>query len=94
MEKLYQDYRARGLRIAAVSLDDQAPASVIEFAKGLGVSFELLQDRSNLSLQQFQGIGLPYSILLDRHGRVQYVALGAEDWNAPESRARVEALLD
>ena len=93
MERLYQGYRARGFRIAAVSLDDQAPASVMEYAKELGVSFEILQDRSNLSLQQFQGIGLPYSVLLDREGRVRYVSLGAEDWNSAESRARVEALL-
>ncbi len=93
MERIYQEYRGRGFRIAAVSLDDGDAEPVLEFARELNLSFEILQDRSNLSLQTLQGMGLPFSILIDTRGRVQYVALGAEEWDAPEHRARIEALL-
>ena len=39
-------------------------------------------------------IGLPESFLLDRRGRIAFVALGAEAWDSPRNRARVERLLD
>ncbi len=93
MERIYQDYRDRGFRIAAVSLDDGDTEPVLAFARELELSFEILQDRSNLSLQVLQGMGLPFSVLIDTRGRVRFVALGAEEWDTAEHRARIEALL-
>lgn len=93
MEQAYQTYRDRGFRIAAVSLDEGDGASVRAFADELGLTFDILQDRSNLSQQVYQAIGVPHSVLVGRNGRVAWVALGAEDWHSPAYQTRIEALL-
>ena len=94
MQAAYHAYEARGFRVAAVSLDEGDAAPVRAFATELGLTFDLLQDRSNQSQEIFQAIGLPHSVLIGRDGRVKWVALGAEEWMSTENRARIEALLD
>lgn len=93
MEQAFARYQARGFRIAAVSLDEGDAGPVRAFAKELGLTFDLLQDRSNRSQEVFQAVGLPHSVLIGRDGRVKWIALGAEDWNAPDHRKRLEDLL-
>lgn len=93
MQAAYEAYQARGFRIAAVSLDEGDAAPVRAFATDLGLTFDLLQDRSNRSQELFQALGLPHSVLIGRDGRVKWVALGAEEWTSAENRARIEALL-
>ena len=94
MQAAYSTYAARGFRVAAVSLDEGDAAPLRTFATELGLTFDLLQDRSNRSQEIFQAIGLPHSVLIGRDGRVKWVALGAEEWMSAENRARIEALLD
>jgi cytochrome c biogenesis protein CcmG/thiol:disulfide interchange protein DsbE len=93
MQAAFEAYQARGFRIAAVSLDEGDAAPVRAFATELGLTFDLLQDRSNRSQEIFQAVGLPHSVLIGRDGRVKWVALGAEEWTSAENRARIEALL-
>lgn len=93
MERLYQAYRGRGFRIAAVSVDEGSAAAVTEFGKQLGLSFDLLHDQSGVMQQVYQTLGVPQSWLLDQNGRIAYVGIGGEMWDNAEHRARVEALL-
>ena len=93
MERLYQAYRDRGFRIAAVSVDEGDDAAVTAFGTELGLTFDLLHDQSGLMQQVYQTLGVPQSWLLDRQGRIVYVAIGGEDWDSADHRARVEALL-
>lgn len=93
MQAAYQAYQARGFRIAAISLDEGDAAPVRSFATTLGLTFDLLQDRSQRSQEVFRAVGLPHSVLVGRDGRVKWVALGAEEWTSPDNRARIEALL-
>jgi peroxiredoxin len=93
MQAAFEAYQARGFRIAAVSLDEGDAAPVRAFATELGLTFDVLQDRSNRSQEIFQAVGLPHSVLIGRDGRVKWVALGAEEWSSAENRARIEALL-
>lgn len=93
MEQAFVRYQARGFRIAAVSIDEGDAAAVRDFATELGLTFDLLQDRSNRSQEVFQAVGLPHSVLIGRDGRVKWIALGAEDWNTPDNRKRLEDLL-
>jgi cytochrome c-type biogenesis protein len=93
MERLWQEYRHRGFRIAAVSVDAGDAERVLAFAEELGLTFELLHDRSGLIQQEYRMIGVPQSFLLDRNGTIRFVALGEERWDSPEHRERIEALL-
>lgn len=93
LERLYQAYRGRGFRVAATSIDADGPEPVLEFAHRLGLSFDILHDRSGEIQQAYQTVGVPESFLIDKHGRITYVALGAEAWDSPENRQRIERLL-
>lgn len=93
IERLYQSYKARGFRVAAVSVDEGDDTPVKAFAKELGLHFDLLHDRSGNIQQLYQVVGVPQSWLLDRNGRIVYVGIGGEEWDTPEHRARIDALL-
>ncbi|HRP08542.1 MAG TPA: TlpA disulfide reductase family protein [Gemmatimonadales bacterium] len=94
MQEVYADYRDRGFRIAAVSVDAGSSDKVIEFGRELGLTFDLLHDASGGIQQTFRTIGVPQSFLLDRDGVVQWIELGEEDWRLPQHRERIERLLD
>ena len=94
MERLYQELAPRGFAIAAVSIDEGGPDDVRKFGQDLGLSFDLLQDRSGRVQQIYQTTGVPESFLLDRSGVIVKRIIGAHDWSSPANRALVERLLD
>jgi cytochrome c biogenesis protein CcmG/thiol:disulfide interchange protein DsbE len=94
MEKLYQSLAPRGFKIAAVSIDEAAPESVQKFTQELGLSFDILQDRSTKVQQVYQTTGVPESFLLNREGLIVKRVIGAHDWSSAVNRALIERLLD
>jgi peroxiredoxin len=93
MQKLYDGLSGKGLRIAAVSIDEADPTDVRNFAKDLGLTFDVLQDRSTAIQQAYQTTGVPESFLLDKDGVIVKRVIGAHDWNSSVNRALVEQLL-
>jgi cytochrome c biogenesis protein CcmG, thiol:disulfide interchange protein DsbE len=94
MEKVYQSLAPRGFRIAAVSIDEGSPEDVQAFARELGLSFDILQDRSTKVQQIYQTTGVPESFLLNRQGVIVKRVIGAQDWGSAVNRALIERLLD
>ncbi|HMH57317.1 MAG TPA: TlpA disulfide reductase family protein [Gemmatimonadales bacterium] len=94
MEKVYQSLAPRGFKIAAVSIDEGSPEDVQAFARELGLSFDILQDRSTKVQQIYQTTGVPESFLLNRDGVIVKRVIGAQDWGSPVNRALIERLLD
>lgn len=94
MEKLYQSLAPRGFRIAAVSIDEGSPESVQAFTQELGLSFDILQDRSTRVQEIYQTTGVPESFLLNREGLIVKRVIGAHDWGSAVNRALIERLLD
>jgi thiol-disulfide isomerase/thioredoxin len=94
MEKLYQSLAPRGFRIAAVSIDEGSPEAVQKFGQDLGLSFDILQDRSTKVQQVYQTTGVPESFLLNREGLIVKRVIGAHDWSSAVNRALIERLLD
>jgi cytochrome c biogenesis protein CcmG/thiol:disulfide interchange protein DsbE len=93
MQRLYESLGPRGLRIAAVSIDEGDPTDVRNFAQQLGLTFDILQDRSTAIQQSYQTTGVPESFLLDRSGTIVKRVIGAHDWNSEVNRSLVERLL-
>lgn len=94
MEKLYQALAPEGFRIAAVSIDEGSPEDVQAFTRELGLSFDILQDRSTRVQQIYQTTGVPESFLLNRDGIIVKRVIGAHDWSSAVNRTLIERLLD
>jgi cytochrome c biogenesis protein CcmG, thiol:disulfide interchange protein DsbE len=94
MEKLYQSLAPRGFKIAAISIDEAGPEVVEKFSQELGLSFDILQDRSTKVQQVYQTTGVPESFLLNREGLIVKRVIGAHDWSSAVNRALIERLLD
>lgn len=94
MEQVYDSLAPQGFAIAAVSIDEGGPEEVREFGTRLGLSFDLLQDRSGQVQQLYQTTGVPESFLLDRHGVIVKRIISAHDWNSEANRALIRRLLD
>lgn len=93
MEALYKDFGSRGLKIAAVSIDDGASTGVTAFAHELGLTFDILQDKSGAIQGLYQTTGVPESFLLDRQGRIVRRLIGSHDWNSAVNRDLIDRLL-
>jgi thiol-disulfide isomerase/thioredoxin len=93
LEHLYRRYGDRGFRIAAVSIDATDSAPVVAFIRQLGLSFDILHDRSGEIQAAYRTVGVPTSLLVDTRGRIAYIALGANDWDAPDNIQRIDHLL-
>jgi cytochrome c biogenesis protein CcmG/thiol:disulfide interchange protein DsbE len=94
MEQAYQSLAPYGFKIAAVSIDEGPPEDVRAFGRELGLSFDLLQDRSTKVVETYQTTGVPESFLLDRNGILVKRIIGPHDWNSPVNRALIQRLLD
>jgi cytochrome c biogenesis protein CcmG, thiol:disulfide interchange protein DsbE len=94
MERVYRALAPNGFRIAAISIDVGPPETVQAFGQDLGLSFDLLQDRSTRVQDIYQTTGVPESFLLNRDGVIVKRVIGAHDWDSPVNRALIERLLD
>lgn len=94
MQALYDSYKDRGFRIAAVSVDVLGSDDVLAFADDLDLTFDILQDRAGHINRQYQVTGYPESFLVDRHGVIVKKVIGPTDWNSSANRSLVESLLD
>ncbi len=93
MAKLHNDYAARGLIIAAVSIDEKAPAAVA-FWKKQSPPFVTLHDREQKLVQQVVVPTMPTSYLLDRTGQVRFVHEGFHgDATDKQIRHEIDLLL-
>jgi cytochrome c biogenesis protein CcmG/thiol:disulfide interchange protein DsbE len=93
MEKLYKALGERGFRILAVSIDDGSPADVKSFVTELGLTFDILHDRSGEIQRVFQTTGVPESFLLDRNGVIVKKVIGEHPWSSPSNQRIISDLL-
>ena len=94
MQRAYARLKPRGFKIAAVSVDEGDAEEVRKFARDLGLTFDLMQDRSTLIQQKFQMTGVPESFLLDKNGMIMKREIGAREWDSPVNLALINRLLD
>ena len=94
MEALHKDFASQGLRVVAVSIDQIAgPPQIREFARELGLTFEILHDSAQHIVRSYQVNGYPQSFVIGRDGTIRRRWIGAENWNSPSNRSLMRALL-
>lgn len=92
LNKLYKDYRDKGLVVIGVSTDRKVEY-VKDFLGKKPVDFPVLMDSDSKVSKQFGVFSMPTSFLLDKNGIIIKRFLGEEDWNSPEIRNMIKAAL-
>lgn len=93
MQSLYERLGPSGFRIAAVSIDEGPVDDVRAFGRELGLTFDLLHDRSGRIEQIFQTTGVPESFLLDKDGVIVRKVIGEHPWGSPANQRIIAQLL-
>lgn len=94
LEKLYQEYGDKGLRLVAVSIDDYVSEdSIRSFARTYGMTFEILHDSTHAIERQYQATGYPETFVIGKEGTIRKKWIGPDDWTSQGNRALVAQLL-
>ncbi len=94
IEKLYEAMGPKGLKIVAVSIDEEGKEqAILDFKKEFGLSFEILYDASGMVQSLYRTTGVPETFVIGRDGVIRKQWIGGEDWNSPQNRRLVEQLL-
>lgn len=93
MEKVYQEYRSRGLEILAVSIDVGPKDAIESFMRQLKLTFPVLLDPEMEVLRTYKFFALPASVLINKQGIIRFKEQGYRNWTDPESRKKLEAIL-
>lgn len=76
-KKLYKEYEPKGLKILAISTDNEKTvAKVKPFVRSKGYPFVILLDTNSEVARQYYANPIPYTVLLDREGKIVYSHLG------------------
>jgi peroxiredoxin len=83
----------RPFEIVAINVAEQKK-KVIYQAKLINMTFTVLLDPKSKTFKQWQAKILPTSFILDKKGRIRYIAQGALEWDSDiEVSAAIEQLL-
>jgi peroxiredoxin len=94
LQRLYQAYGDKGLKLVAVSIDDYVTEdSIRAFAKNFGITFEVLHDSTHAIERIYQTTGYPESFVIGREGTIRKKWIGPDDWNSQGNQALVAQLL-
>lgn len=93
MERLYKDFRGKGLEIVAVNIKEKRQ-DALAFAKELKLTYPVLLDPEGEVGLLYGAFGLPATYLIDRKGVVLARMFGPADWNSPAARKLFTSLLD
>lgn len=66
---------------------------VFSFLATVSPDLDSLMDRDGSVTERWQPRGLPSSYLVDRQGKLRYLALGGRDWDSPAYLSFLQALL-
>ena len=93
MQELYDRHKDQGFRIAAVSIDEGSLDDVRMFVNELGLSFDILHDKSGRIEQIYRTTGVPESFLVDKDGTIIRRQIGEHPWSSPANQRLVAKLL-
>lgn len=93
LERLHGDYRARGLRVLAVSIDQGGDADVRTFVAEKYATFLIGRDADGDIQRVFQTVGVPETFLIAGDGKLLWRKIGALRNGAPDARQAIDAAL-
>jgi peroxiredoxin len=94
IQRLYDRYRERGLRVVGVAVDDPPFADRVRaFVAEHQLTFDIVHEGSGKVERDYRSRGLPATYIIGRDGRIRVIRQGATDWDSPAHRAVIEQLL-
>ena len=93
MDRLYREFKGKGLEIVAVNVKDKRPAA-LAFVKELKLSYPILMDPEGEVGLLYGAFGLPLTYLIDRKGTLLARLWGPADWYSPAARNFFNALVE
>jgi len=91
MASLSQEFEKKGLRVVAISDEDEATVS--HFVGQNPYPFTFLIDREGKLSERLRVWALPLTIILDRNGKLTYFHQGAQIWDTPDMKRRLAQLV-
>jgi cytochrome c-type biogenesis protein len=77
LQALHERYEPRGLALIGVSVDGRGEhATIREFARDFGMTYELWHDPEERVQSTFLAIGVPATFLIDRGGTLRWRHVG------------------
>lgn len=93
MERLYGEFRGRGLEIVAVNFME--PRELVQaFAREQNLTYPMLLDRRSDIAERYGVLRLPETVVIGRRGEVIAKTTGYKDWYEEDVRELVSALLE
>jgi peroxiredoxin len=95
MERLYRRLGQSGdFKVVAVSIDEEGDSVVAAFARELGLTFDILHDRTGAIKRTYQATGVPESWVINRDGVIIKKVIGASEWDGPVNETLIRRLID
>ncbi len=95
LEKLYQEFKDKGLVILAVSIDQGDSIQLVRsYMEEHKLSYGSLLDPENAVGKMYAVRGIPVTYLIDGEGTIIGAAMGARLWDKKEARKLVAYLLE
>ena len=92
LNRFVRAYRDRGLVVLAVDVAE--PRDQLEaFLQHTPVEALILLDAEGVTVRPWRVFGFPTNVLVDKAGRLRYLRYGGLDWDDPQVRRTVDALL-
>jgi len=92
MNRLYNEIKAKGFEVVAVSTDNSL-SPVKEFLAKSRVDFTVLFDEKKAVSRQYKVFSMPTTFLIDRNGFIVEKYYGEYEWTEPDVRKQIEKLL-
>lgn len=93
LQKLANEYAAKGLTVVGVNLDEDPEAVLAPFLAKHDIKFRSFVDPAGALADRFSVSGLPLTLVLDENRKLLLEQLGDEEWFAPEYRKQFELWL-
>jgi DsbE subfamily thiol:disulfide oxidoreductase len=93
MEKLYREYKGKGLEIVAVNVKDKKDAA-LKFVSSMKLTYPILLDPEGEAGLLYGAWGMPATYLIDRKGVVQARLWGPAEWYSPQARKLIAQMVE
>jgi len=94
LDKLQDEFIDEGFRVLAVNLDTERSVSKVKsYIRSKGYDLEVALDPAQETYRRLNGKAMPYSLLVDRTGKIIYRHSGYAPGDEKVLRKKVEALV-
>jgi len=89
--RFYDVYSNKGLKIFAISIDEEKQA-VEAVMENMGFAFPVLLDSKGTASDLYRNVGVPETVIINSEGIIFERFVGAADWNSEKLHATIDTL--